>query len=234
MLLFSLTSTCLTSFISSGSPVKNLTAFKIIQSSFLRSGNTVICSQILRTIQMIWSWEKANFFLLEWSLQSLAQLAECVWQKSPPVHLIFFELLETIIIQLSYIPHETIRKVQALLKEGCSEAFNVAALDCFYRLIMHSGLLSEVLSDGGLMEQLLYELKRRAKIIRKAGVAGESFGFLCKQDNLKCRCLILIWDLILLTVNEDEEKADSYKRKLTTNILNVVAALAFQSVRNTG
>ncbi len=176
--------------------MKNLTAFKIIQSSFLRSGNTVICSQILRTIQMIWSWEKANFFLLEWSLQSLAQLAECVWQKSPPVHLIFFELLETIIIQLSYIPHETIRKVQALLKQGCSEAFNVAALDCFYRLIMHSGLLSEVLSDGGLMEQLLYELKRRAKIIRKAGVAGESFGFLCKQDNLKCRCLILIWDLI--------------------------------------
>uniref|UniRef100_A0A671QJ83 Alfy-like armadillo-like repeat domain-containing protein n=1 Tax=Sinocyclocheilus anshuiensis TaxID=1608454 RepID=A0A671QJ83_9TELE len=175
LLLFSLTlSICLTFFISSGSPVKNLTAFKIIQSSFLRSGNTVICGQILHTIQMIWSWEKANFFLLEWSLQSLAQLAECVWQKSPPVHLIFFKLLETVILQLSYIPHETIRKVQAVLKQGCSEAFNVAALDCFYRLIMHSGLLSEVLSDGGLMEQLLYELKRRAKIIRKAGVAGNT------------------------------------------------------------
>lgn len=38
----------------------------------------------------------------------------------------------------------------------------------------------------------------------------------------------------LLTVNEVEEKADSYEWKLTTNILNVVAALAFQSVRNTG
>uniref|UniRef100_A0A671PYY1 WD repeat- and FYVE domain-containing protein 4-like n=1 Tax=Sinocyclocheilus anshuiensis TaxID=1608454 RepID=A0A671PYY1_9TELE len=188
--------------LTNGSPVKNLTAFKIIQSSFLRSGNTVICGQILRTIQMIWSWEKANFFLLEWSLQSLAQLAECVWQKSAPVHLIFFELLETVIYQLSYIPHETIRKVQAVLKQGCSEAFNVAALDCFYGLIIHSGLLSEVLSDGGLMEQLLFELKRRAKIIRKAGVAGESF-------------------------------ADNYERKLTTSILNVVAALALQSVRNT-
>ncbi|XP_016084845.1 WD repeat- and FYVE domain-containing protein 4-like [Sinocyclocheilus grahami] len=191
--------------LTNGSPVRNLTAFKIIQSSFLRSGNTVICGQILRTIQMIWSWEKANFFLLEWSLQSLAQLAECVWQKSAPVHLIFFELLETVIYQLSYIPHETIRKVQAVLKQGCSEAFNVAALDCFYGLIIHSGLLSEVLSDGGLMEQLLFELKRRAKIIRKAGVA----------------------------VNEVEEKADNYERKLTTSILNVVAALALQSVRNT-
>lgn len=159
---------------SPGSSVKNLTAFKIIQSCFLHSSNTVICSQILRTIQMIWSWEKANFFLLEWSLQTLAQLAECIWQKSPPVHLVFFELFEAVIFQLSYIPHETIRKVQAVLKQGCSEAFSITALESFYRLIMNSGLLSDVLSEGGLMEQLLSELKRRAKIIRKAGVAGKS------------------------------------------------------------
>lgn len=43
---------------------------------------------------------------------------------------------------------------------------------------MNSGLLSDVLSDGGLMEQLLSELKRRAKIIRKAGVAGEIYTIL--------------------------------------------------------
>ncbi|KAA0718059.1 WD repeat- and FYVE domain-containing protein 4 [Triplophysa tibetana] len=186
-----------------GSSVKNLTAFQIIQSSFLHSSNTVICSQILRTIQMIWSWEKSNFFLLEWSLQSLAQLAECIWQKSPPVHLIFFELLDTVIFQLSYIPHETIKKMQAVVKQGCSEAFSITALECFYRLIMNSGLLSDVLSDSGLMEQLLSELKRRAKIIRKAGVA----------------------------VNEED--TGDHERRLTTNILDVVAALAMQSIRNT-
>lgn len=178
-------------YVFSGSTVKNLTAFKIIQSSFLRSSNTVICSQILHTIQMIWSWEKANFFLLEWTLQSLAQLTECVWQKSPPVHFIFFDLLETVIFQLSYIPHETLKKVQAVVKQGSSGTFNVAALDCFYRLIMNSVLLSEVLSDGGLMEQLLFELKRRAKIIRKAGVAGEFSDLLC-FINLKCSSIILI------------------------------------------
>lgn len=160
---------------------------------------------------MIWSWEKANFFLLEWTLQTLAQLAECVWQKSPPVHLIFFELFETVIFQLSYIPHETLKKVQAVLKQGCSEAFNVAALDCFYRLIMHSGLLSEVLSDGGLMEQLLFELKRRAKIIRKAGVAGESFGVYSVLWIMKTRqfVLILIWGFIY-------RQQVRMKRRLTT------------------
>ncbi|TRY83639.1 hypothetical protein DNTS_003868 [Danionella cerebrum] len=188
--------------LTNGSPVKNLTAFKIIQSYFVQSSNSVICSQILRTIQMIWSWEKGNFFVLEWSLHTLSLLAECMWQKPPPVHLIFFELLETVIFQLYYIPHETLRKIQAVIKQGCSVAFNIAALDCIYRLIMHSGLLSEILSDGAMMEQLLHELKRRAKIIRKAGLA----------------------------LNEDEGNSDT---KLTTSMLNVVAGLALQSVRNT-
>lgn len=35
---------------------------------------------------------------------------------------------------------------------------------------MHSSMLAEVLSDWGLLELLLGELRRRAKIIRKAGV----------------------------------------------------------------
>lgn len=152
--------------------MKNLKAFQIIQSTFLRSGSALTCSQILRTVQTIWSWDKANFFLLEWTLQSLAQLAEYVWQKPASVHRLFFELLETVVFQLSYIPHDTLRKVQAMLKEGSSQAFSMAALESFHSLVMRSGLLSEVLIDGGLMELLLVELRRRAKILRKAGITG--------------------------------------------------------------
>uniref|UniRef100_W5KZH6 Alfy-like armadillo-like repeat domain-containing protein n=1 Tax=Astyanax mexicanus TaxID=7994 RepID=W5KZH6_ASTMX len=181
-----------------GSTVKNLRAFKIIQASFLRSGSALTCSQILRTVQMIWSWDKANFFLLEWTLQCLAQFAECVWQKPATVHRLFFELVEMVVFHLSYIPHDTLKKVQAMLKEGSSQAFSMATLECFHGLVMRSGLLSEVLIDGGLMELLLVELRRRAKILRKAGITGED----CE-------------------------------RQLTTNMLNVVSALAMRSVRNT-
>lgn len=39
---------------------------------------------------------------------------------------------------------------------------------------MHSGMLSEVLSDWGLLELLLGELRRRAKILRKAGVISSA------------------------------------------------------------
>ena len=40
------------------------------------------------------------------------------------------------------------------------------------RLTVRSGLLSDVLSEGGLLEMVLLELKRRAKILRKAGASA--------------------------------------------------------------
>lgn len=49
---------------------------------------------------------------------------------------------------------------------GCSEH----SLLC--RMMVHSGMLTEVLGEWGLLELLLGELRRRAKIIRKAGVAS--------------------------------------------------------------
>ncbi|XP_060781914.1 WD repeat- and FYVE domain-containing protein 4 isoform X2 [Neoarius graeffei] len=191
--------------LTTGAAVKNLRAFQILQSSFLRSGSALTCSQILRTIHTVWSWDKANFFLLEWTLQCLAQLADSTWQKPATVHSFFFNLLETVVFQLSYIPHDTLRKVQAVLKQGSSQAFSMAALKCFHRMVMSSSLLSDVLSDGGLMDLLLVELRRRAKILRKAGIS----------------------------VNKGELRMEDCERQLTTNMLNVVAALTMRSIRNT-
>lgn len=155
--------------------MKNLRAFQILQSSFLHSGSALTCCQILCTIHTIWSWDKANFFLLEWTLQSLAQMADSAWRKPATVHSYFFKLLETVVFQLSYIPHDTLHKVQAVLKEGLSQAFSMAALKYFHGMVMRSSLLSDVLSDGGLMDLLLVELKRRAKILRKAGISGDAY-----------------------------------------------------------
>ncbi|KAJ8418168.1 hypothetical protein AAFF_G00138770 [Aldrovandia affinis] len=188
-----------------GSSVKNLTAFRIIQSSFLRSENLHTCSQILRAIRNIWTWDKANFFLLEWTMQSLAQLAECAWRKPPAVHALFFQLLETVVLQLSYIPHEALKKVQAVFKQDLSAPFNVAALQCFHRLSAAGGLFCEVLSDSGMLELLLAELKKHAKVLRKAG----------------------------MTANTGQSRDGSCEKILISNMLKVVATLALKSVKNT-
>uniref|UniRef100_A0A3B3TB69 WD repeat- and FYVE domain-containing protein 4 n=1 Tax=Paramormyrops kingsleyae TaxID=1676925 RepID=A0A3B3TB69_9TELE len=188
--------------------VKNLTAFRIIQASFLHSDNIHTCSQILQTVRKIWTWDKANFFLLEWTLQSLAQLAGCISRKPPAVHTVFLELLEMVVLQLSYIPHEALLEVVRALERADSVPFNSAALGCLHGLVLHTELFCDVLRDAGLLQQLLEKLKKQAKLLRKAGVSGTSW-----QNAGSC---------------------DDFPEKiLTCQMLKVVAALAVKSVRNT-
>lgn len=82
--------------VSLGSAVKNLQAFHLLQASLLRSKDSLLCCQLLRTLQTIWERDPANFFLLEWTVQSMAQLAACVWCKPAPVQKLFFSLLEMV------------------------------------------------------------------------------------------------------------------------------------------
>ncbi|XP_078016803.1 WD repeat- and FYVE domain-containing protein 4 isoform X2 [Epinephelus lanceolatus] len=202
-----------------GSAVKNLPAFHLLQASLLRSQDSLLCCQLLRTVQTIWERDPANFFLLEWTVQSMAQLAACVCCKPRPVQKLFFSLLEMVIFKLNYIPHETLRALLGVLKQSWAGTlagrvagveFAVVALKCFHRLTAHSGMLSEVLSDLGLLELLLNELRRRAKILRKAGVVSSL------QKNPQ-----------QLPSVEDSE------RLLTTCMLQVVSTLTLRSIKNT-
>ncbi|XP_062422362.1 WD repeat- and FYVE domain-containing protein 4 isoform X3 [Pungitius pungitius] len=202
-----------------GLTVKNLAAFHLLQSSLLRSHDSVLCCLLLRTLQTIWEEDPANFFLLEWSVQSMSQLAATVWRKPAPVQKLFFSMLEMVIFKLNYIPHETLRALLLVLKQNWSGTlaggvagldFGVVALKCFHRMTVHSGMLSEVLSDWGLLELLLGEIRRRAKILRKAGVVCSP------QLNLQ-----------QLPCVEDGE------RLLTTCMLQVVSALTLRSIKNT-
>lgn len=78
-------------------------------------------------------------------------------------------------------------------------------------MTVHSGFLAEVLSDWGLLELLLGELRKQAKIIRKTGVLPSAHS-----------------DLQQLPCVEDSE------RVLTANMLRVVSNLTLRSIKNTG
>ncbi|XP_070771661.1 WD repeat- and FYVE domain-containing protein 4 [Enoplosus armatus] len=202
-----------------GSAIKNLSAFHLLQASLLRSQDSLLCCQLLRTLQTIWERDPANFFLLEWTVQSMAQLAACVWRKPATVQKQFFSLLEMVVFKLNYIPHETLRAVLGVLKQSWAGTlaggvagieFGVVALKCFHRMTVHSGMLAEVLSDWGLLELLLGDLRRRAKILRKAGVVSSPQ---INPQQLPCV--------------EDSE------RLLTTCMLQVVSSLTLRSIKNT-
>uniref|UniRef100_A0A3B3UT16 Alfy-like armadillo-like repeat domain-containing protein n=1 Tax=Poecilia latipinna TaxID=48699 RepID=A0A3B3UT16_9TELE len=143
-----------------GLAVKNLPAFHLLQASLLRSQDSHFCCQLLRTLQTIWEKDPANFFLLEWTVQSMAQLATRVCRKPLPVQKIFFSMLEMNVV----IPGKVFYfSLFPFYSNGKSRLFLL-----FCRMIVHSTMLTEVLSDWGLLELLLGELRRRAKILRKA------------------------------------------------------------------
>ncbi|XP_026164856.1 WD repeat- and FYVE domain-containing protein 4 isoform X1 [Mastacembelus armatus] len=201
--------------LTSGSAVKNLQAFHLLQASLLRSQDSLLCCQLLRTLQTIWERDLANFFLLEWTVQSMTQLAACVWRKPVPVQKLFFSLLEMVVFKLNYIPHETLHALLGVLKQLWAGTlpggvtgieFGVVALNCFHRMTVHSGMLGEVLSDWGLLELLLGELRRRAKILRKAGVVSSP---------------------------EIKDSVEDSERLLTTCMLQVVSTLTLRSIKNT-
>uniref|UniRef100_A0A8C5H2Y5 WDFY family member 4 n=1 Tax=Gouania willdenowi TaxID=441366 RepID=A0A8C5H2Y5_GOUWI len=139
-----------------GVTVKNLSAFQLLQACLLRSGDSLLCCQLLQTLHGIWERDPINFFLLEWTAQPLTQLAACLWRKPRPVQKLFFSLFEMLDNVFVVIQPDLTSHLMHL------------------RIFLRDGIVAEVLSDSGLLKMLFGELRKRAKILRKAGVASSA------------------------------------------------------------
>ncbi|XP_055577181.1 WD repeat- and FYVE domain-containing protein 4 isoform X4 [Falco biarmicus] len=188
---------------SSGMTVKNLQAFQVLQSIFQKSNDQHLCGRILAAISTIWAWDTVNFFLLEWTLQPINQFTDIIHFKPHQVQVQFFRLVESIVLDLSYVPHEILKKIQYLIKENIVPFCTLTALRCLLSMTKKDLLFSDIFRDSGLLGLLLAVLRRQAKILRKS--AG----------------------MHLPGVEEGTEK------ELNAVMLKMVAALTVRSVRNT-
>ncbi|NXK94622.1 WDFY4 protein, partial [Formicarius rufipectus] len=188
---------------SSGMTVKNLQAFQVLQSIFLKSNDQHLCGRILATIGTIWAWDRANFFLLEWTLQPISQFTDIIHFKPRPVQVQFFRLVESIVLDLSYVPHEILKKVQYLIKENIVPFCTLTALQCLLSMTQKDLLFSDIFRDSGFLGLLLALLRKQAKILRKS--AGTHLSGL----------------------------EEGIEKELNAVMLNMVAALTVKSVRNT-
>ncbi|XP_027504006.1 WD repeat- and FYVE domain-containing protein 4 [Corapipo altera] len=188
---------------SSGMTVKNLQAFQVLQSIFQKSNDQHLCGRILAAIGTIWAWDRVNFFLLEWTLQPISQFTDIIHFKPHPVQVQFFRLVESIVLDLSYVPHEILKKVQYLIKENIVPFCTLTALQCLLSMTQKDLLFNDIFRDSGLLGLLLALLRKQAKILRKS--AGTD----------------------LPGLEEGTEK------ELNAVMLKMVAALTARSVRNT-
>uniref|UniRef100_A0ACB8F787 Uncharacterized protein n=1 Tax=Sphaerodactylus townsendi TaxID=933632 RepID=A0ACB8F787_9SAUR len=157
--------------VSSGKRVRNLKAFQVLESVYLKTSNPALSQHILLAIKSIWTWDPMNFFLLEWSLQPMSQFVSLLPLKPPPVQTQFFQMIESIILDLSYIPHDILKKVQDLIKENSDPLGTSAALRCLWNISQKDMLFTDIFRDSGLLGMLLALLRKEAKILRRKGGA---------------------------------------------------------------
>ncbi|XP_074856013.1 WD repeat- and FYVE domain-containing protein 4 [Carettochelys insculpta] len=187
---------------SSGTTVKNLQAFQVLQSVFQKASDLDLCRRILLTIKTLWAWDTMNFFLLEWTLQPISKFTDIIPLKPHLVQIQFFQLVESVVLELSYIPHEILKKVEGLVKENQVPLCTLAALRCLHSITKKDLLFTDIFRDSGLLGQLLAHLRKQAKILRKtAGTQAP-----CPEQGTE--------------------------KELTCVMLKIVAALVLGSVRN--
>ncbi|NXG61374.1 WDFY4 protein, partial [Hemiprocne comata] len=188
---------------SSGMTVKNLQAFQVLQSIFQKTNDQHLCGSILAAIRTIWAWDTMNFFLLEWTLQPISQFTDIIHCKPHAVQVQFFRLVESIVLELSYVPHEILKKVQCLIKDNIVPFCTLTALRCLLSMTKKDMLFSDIFRDSGLLGLLLALLRKQAKILRKS--AGTHLPGL----------------------------EEGIEKELNAVMLKMVAALTAGSVRNT-
>lgn len=69
---------------SRGTCVRNVHAFQVLQSVFLKSSSTQLCCAILDAISSVYHSDNANYFILE-SQNTLSQFTEKIHHKSPQI-----------------------------------------------------------------------------------------------------------------------------------------------------
>lgn len=181
----------------SGVTVKNLQAFQVLQNVFHKASDPVLCTKVLLSIKTMWTWNARNFFLLEWTLQPISQFVEIVPLKPTPVQVHFFQLLEALVFEMHYVPHEILRKVQRLIKESPEPLCTLVALQSVLRIAGADPLFTDIFRDSGLLGLLLAQLRKQAKILRKsAGNKESSPGVQDTERELTCVMLRTVVTLL--------------------------------------
>ncbi|XP_059025625.1 WD repeat- and FYVE domain-containing protein 4 isoform X3 [Mustela lutreola] len=180
----------------SGVTVKNLQAFQVLQNVFHKASNPILCTKVLAAIRIMWAWNARNFFLLEWTLQPISQFVEIVPLKAAPVQKQFFQLLEALVFELHYVPHEILRKVQCLIKESPESPCSLVALQSVLKIVVRDLLFTDIFRDSGLLGLLLAQLRKRAKILRKSGNKESMLGVQDTERELTCVMLRTVLTLL--------------------------------------
>ena len=140
--------------INRGSTVRNLLAFQVLQSVFIKSKSDYLDTIILDAVSTIYSADNANYFLSE-NLSFLPQCAEKISFKAPAVQEKFFHLIEFLVHQLKYVPCKELIAISLILKAQSNRDCCFLAIKSLVAMIRFDPIFKNVLREVGMLEALI-------------------------------------------------------------------------------
>lgn len=146
--------------------VRNIYAFQVLQTVFLKSTSPALCCTILDAISRVYHSENANYFILD-SENTLSQFTERIHLKGPQIQEKFFDLLEFIVFQLNFVPCKELISLSLLLKNNHSTSCSILCLKTLLNILRHNAVFKEVYLEVGILEVFVTCLNRYADHVRK-------------------------------------------------------------------
>ncbi|KAB0793199.1 hypothetical protein PPYR_12819 [Photinus pyralis] len=149
-----------------GTSVRNIQAFHVLQSTFVKSNSPLVCCTILDAISSIYHADNANYFILE-NQNTLSQFTEKIHYKSSDIQQKLFQLIEFLVFQLNFVPCKELISMSIFLKThslnhvDCS----IMCMQTLLNILKHNPIFKDVYREVGMLEVFVTCLDRYAKML---------------------------------------------------------------------
>lgn len=142
-----------------GVSVRNIEAFQVLHTVFLKTTDKLLCLNILDCINNIYCSDNANYFILQ-SQHTLSLFVEKAPEKDTDVKERIFKLLELVICNLNWVPCPELISVSILFKNKSVSDCHQIALCFLIRIVNFDSKYKDVFRDVGVLEVLTNCLKQ--------------------------------------------------------------------------
>ncbi|XP_061381193.1 WD repeat and FYVE domain-containing protein 3 isoform X2 [Danaus plexippus] len=155
-----------------GQAVRNVQAFQVLQSVFMKSNSPALCCTILDAISSVYHADNANYFILE-NQNTLSQFSERIYTKNAEIQEKFFELLEFIVFQLNFVPCKELISLSLLLKANRSRRCSILCIKTLLNVLKHNAIFKDVYREVGMLEVFVTCLSRYAAFLKDKQILEE-------------------------------------------------------------
>ncbi|CAH0558995.1 unnamed protein product [Brassicogethes aeneus] len=156
-----------------GTSVRNIQAFHVLQSTFLKSNSSLLCCTILDAISSIYHSDNANYFILE-SHNTLSQFTEKIHHKSSEIQQKLFELIEFLVFQLNFVPCKELISMSIFLKTHSLNYVecSILCMNSLIHILKHNVMFKDVYREVGMLEVFVTCLNRYENFLDEKKVAN--------------------------------------------------------------